>query len=191
MRYSSPSLDTMDDLSSFLDYLTLPVKVVDLLREQLLALNIPAPAPLMQLLAAVVFGWVAWYFIKQFKKTGGIKKFGAGIVAVAAAFGIVGILAAWADEAFVPRSEQLVGTLTGHARDNVTVELHDARSQAIAVTNQIDERGTFVLSYEPVFSDPPRSIQIITSNCKPQTYQLGRNHLHGTLIQVSVNCEAL
>ena len=181
----------MGDLRSALDFLSWPAQVVNELRSVLAELNVPLHAVLAQLLAAVVLGAVGWYFLDPARNPKrSLARLAARSVLAAASIGILAIVAAWVDNAVVPRSHEIIGTIaSGGARD-IQVDLLDYRGESLGPQVDVDSRGAFVVRYTPAFADPPKALQIRATGCEERIQPLTRAHLLGTEITVQISCEA-
>ncbi len=67
---------------------------------------------------------------------------------------------------------------------------HYLRTTFIEANQRGNLRGAFVVRYTPVFTDPPKALQIRATGCEERIQPLTRAHLLGTEIKVQLRCEA-
>jgi membrane-associated HD superfamily phosphohydrolase len=181
----------LEEMTSFLDILGWPIKVVDGIRQVLLSINIQLPAVLAQALICVIFILMAYTLRKKAlaAETPYIK-LAAYSVMTAALIGVVSIVYVWADYVIWPRNKEVIGTIVLSDDSKPSIELIDNVGQALAANAYIDSQGNFSIRISPVFADPPAKLRVQQSGCKSREYLIRRNHLLGELMQISWSCDA-
>ncbi|MGB7932450.1 MAG: hypothetical protein WCH04_09530 [Gammaproteobacteria bacterium] len=180
----------MDALEDKLNFLSWSTRTVNELRSVLTDLNVPLPAVMAQALAAVVLGAIAWYLLGPARKPKrSLIRLGARAALAAAVIGIVSIVAAWVDNALLPRSHEIIGTVSPVETGPLKIDLLDYRGASVGPEIDIDSQGSFIVRYTPVFADPPKSLHIQANGCKALTQPLTRAHLLGAMLTIQYVCE--
>ncbi len=179
----------MDALLEFLNFLSWPTKVINFLRAQLAEINVPLSAFAAQLLAAILFLAVAWYFLsKAREKERSLRRLGARSVVVACVMATVCILSVWLDNLIVKRSSQIIGKVVAEEFDGMRVDLLDQKGNTLGPQVEMDNYGNFVITYAPVFADPPSSLSVTVAGCSEKQVPIRRPHLLGNAISVQMEC---
>jgi hypothetical protein len=177
-------------MTSFLDILGWPIKVVDGLRQVLLSVNIQLPAVLAQTLVCVTFILIA-YSIRKKAQTAKLShiKLAAYSVVAACLIGVISIVYVWADYVIWPRNKEVIGNIAFSGTDQPSIELLDNLGQELTANADIDPQGNFFIRISPVFADPPAKVRVEQSGCKTREYIVRRNNLLGELLQINWRCD--
>ena len=181
---------SMEELSNSLNFLSWPTQVVNELRAMLAEFNVPLPAVLAQLLAIAVLMVVGWYLFGSAKSgERSIIRAASRAVLVGMVVGTLSIIVAWVDNTIAPRSHEIVGRLASSNATDLQVDLLDYKSESLGPRVEVDSSGAFVVSYTPVFADPPKALRIRVADCEERDQPLTRAHLLGSEMTVQMKCD--
>lgn len=185
-----PRTSNMDDLTDGLEFLSIPTRAVNVLRGELMELNVPLPAVIAQLLAALLFVVIAIYFWRvAFDSSRSIKGLVARTVVITALAAVLSIIAVWVDHFVATRSHEIVGRVSPPGVRNLSLDLLDYRGESLGPRVQTDSTGAFVVGYTPEFADPASALVVQASSCNDLRMPLRRAHLLGAELTLNLECD--
>jgi len=176
--------------------LNLPVRISQLVVEQLSLVGISLPLLWTQFLVLVLCLAASYFFINRLRQKQD-KDLSSILITIAFMLFVLGILYSWLDNRLNPLPGEVTGQITlldreGTGRFNgLYVELIDFNDQNIAREKGIiDSRnGFFALTYEPDFADYPRFVRVSGRDCQAVNHPLTRAVLlSGDTVHLKIRC---